>query len=723
MSLNRRKLTIGLVVLGALFLVYLAYTRLGGAARIDLTAQDPLPAALWAESALQSDSNTPKIGDVEVRTVTQTQFVHLNENGIPDRDFGFDTLLHKEGDQWEITKPYYSLFMPSFRCDVTADRGQVQCETAFGRPIPSDATFTGNVVIHVIPNEPNDPMEIFIYLDDVAFIAERSLFSTSSPVRFVSRIGQLVGRGMELVYDEGRNRLELFRIRKLESLRLRSAALGPLSNVTGRGKSPGGESTEPADANTVVLDAAGAPAGAASPYYECVFWKNVRIETPQQIVLARQRLAINNILWSGGKTALLDEPSAAAAPSTTAARAAEPNEPETAPYPGPKALDTTPSRFLAFSALPESSFDIIVTCEGGFVVGPKGIGTDAPEPNDLTEVAERPAPAVAVDPNHQTVSADRIDYDAVTSDAALAGPVQIGFLLDPNGLTGRDAQVELMPVTITAQKAVTFHAAANQIQLEGDCVVTLEWAEPEFTYEYVLTAPTLTLDLVEDPNASGGQMTLRHVRAEGGPISLRGLRKAGDELVGWVKLDGSRLDYDVRDRGFLLTGPGMMSLHNVAAAEPAGPEVDPNEFSLRRPCYALMSGFDRLTYSASTQRIVAESAERIQLGYIPILRDGSYGPAVNADAGHIEILLAQTPEGRTELATVIASRGITYEDETQRFAGSTLTYDHAKGLIRVTGDAEQPCSFNGALVNEIEMDVATGNLKMQIQAPSTLQIK
>ncbi len=720
MSLNGRKLAIGLVALGILFLVYLAYTRWGGIARIDLGVGEPFPNALPADSASLFDGNTPRIGGAQVGAVEQTEFIHTREGGGVDRKFGFDTLLHKEGDQWKITKPYYSLFMPQFRCDITADQGQVQCETAFGRPVPDNAMFSGNVVIHIVPNDPNDPKEVFIYLDDVAFIAERSLFSTIGSVKFVSRSAQLVGRGMELVYDEGRNRLELFRINDLESLRLRSAEIGSLSNVTGRGKTPSAESAPPADANAVALDAGGAPIDGAAPYYECVFWKNVRIETPEQIVVARQRLAINNILWSDDNAAPLDETPAAAAP------VAEPNEPEVVPYPGPKALDTKPSRFLAFSSLSESSFDIIVTCDGGFVVGPKGIGTDAPEPNDLTAVAEGPAPA-AVDPNHQTVRAERIDVDAVTSDVALAGPVQIDFTLDPNDLTARDAQGELMPVTITAQEAVTFLAATDQIRLDGDCVVTLRQAAETqdvafLSYKYALAAPRLTLDLVEDPNATEGQITLRHMTAEGGPVSVRGLRYACDELVGWVKLDGSRLDYDVVGKNFLVTGPGTISIHNAEAVE-AGPEVDPNAFSLRQPCYALMSNFDRLTYSASTQRIVAESAGRIQLGYIPILADGAYGPAVNADAGHIEVLLKQTPDGQTELATLTASRGITYEDETQDFAGSTLIYDHARGLVRVTGDADQPCYFNGALVNEIEMDVSTRNVKMQFQAPSTLQVR
>jgi hypothetical protein len=716
------------MVLGALVFVYLAYTRLGGDERIDLSTRDRLGAAMPTGSAARYDGNAPKIGGVSVGTIKQTTFVHKNEFGVVDREIGFDTLLPQKGDQWEVTKPYMRLFMPQFRCHVTADVGLVQCETALGgRLVPDDAMFSGNVVIHVIPSDPNDPMELFIYLDDVAFVAEQSLFSTVGPVKFVSRVAQLVGRGMELIYDEGRNRLELFRIRELESLRGRSADLKLLTDETRRDGAPVADSVQPADANAVVLTADAEPADEAADSYECVFWKNVRIETPEQIIVARQWLAVHNILWSGR-----DDVTPAQGTPAAAVSAAGPNEPEESqavPYPGPNALDTKPSKHIALNAMPESSFDIIVTCEGGFVVGPRGIGAGAPEPNEPVTVAPDggATSSPVVDPNRQTLFAEKIDVNAVTSEVVLAGPVQIGFALDANDLTGRGAADALMPVTVTAQDVVRYLAAANRVLLEGDCVVTMQQTieAPDQTpvrHEYAVRSPSLTLDLVEDPNGSRSEVALRHVAAFGGPVSVDGLRQAGDRTVGWVKLDGSRLDYDVPDGEFLVTGPGTISIHNAETIA-VGPDASPAELSLRRPCYARMSDFARLTYTAYTQRIVAESDERIQLGYLPILDDGSYGPVVNADTGHIEIALMQTPDGQIELRGLTASRGITFENDTQRFAGSVLTYDHATGLVHVTGDAAQPCYFNGILVDQIEMNVATGAVKTQLEGPGALLVR
>lgn len=735
------------MVLGALLLVYLAYTRLGGAERIDLTAGERLGGPLAIEGL--GDDGDPSGSGASSGTIRQTEFIHRNEHGVVDRRFGFDTLLRREGDQWEITKPYYTLSMAHFRCDITADRGQVHCETALGgTPIPDDARFAGNVVIHVVPNEPNDPQELFVYLDDVTFIAERSLFSTTGPIKFVSRFAQLVGRGMELVYDAGRNRVELFRLQELVSLRGRSADLKRLTEETRPGPSHAADANEPVgpgEPNEVVLTAGDAPAEEPSDYYECVLWENVRIETPQQIVVARQRLAINNILWSDRDDA--GPAQARPGPVSTAATVAgpnEPNRPEIVPYPGPNALDTAPSEFLALDTLPESAFDVVVTCDGGLVVGPRGIaaGMSAPsaadeaggrDPNAAAAGAGQALAAAGTDPNHQTLYAASIDVNAVTSDAALAGPVQIGFTLDANDLAGRDGAGGPIPVTVTARDAVRYRAATNQIGLEGDCRVTAHQTvvapdAPPARHEYVLTAPALLLDLMEDPNANG-QFKLRHVTAAGGPVSLHGVRRVGEDVLGWAKLDGLRLDFgaDANDANDLVvTGPGTISIYNAEAAAP-GDDMSPTELSLRRPCYALMSNFKRLTYSASALRIVAASDERIGLDYLPIRADGSYGPPTNADAGHIEILLAQTlgPDGRrhTELATLTASRGITYEDETQRFAGATLVYDHATARVHVTGDDDQPCYFNGFLVDQIEMDLATRHVKTDIQAPGTLPIK
>lgn len=724
MTANPRKLVIALLVLAPLLLIYLLYTRLDGGDDIDLTVRERVEDTRPRRATPPSDANTGRIGGIGVGTVRQTQFFHKNERGVVDREFGFDELLHRQGDQWEITKPYMRLFLPGFRCHVTANRGQVHCETALSGPVPGDAMFSGNVVIHVMPNEPNDLLaETYIYLDDVAFIAEQSLFATSGPIKFVSRVGQLVGRGLELVYDQGRNRLERFRIQQLESLRLRSADLLPLATT---GRNPGApgprdagpaQPTEPADANRPAIAGADVPIEPASDLYECVFWKNVRIETPEQIVAARRWLTINNILWSNSNAAAPETAAVASPPGP------EQDPPDVVPYPGPNALDTSPSSFVALSSLPESAFDVVVTCDGGFVVGPKGIGTAAPEPNETTAVAldAEVTPELGSDPNRQTLYAEQIDVDAATSDIDLAGPVQIGFVIDVGDLTGRPG--EPVPMTVTAQDAVRFLAATNQIHLQGDCTAMLRQTVAaadgtSFIEEYALSAPTLALDLIQEPNVS-----VRRLATSGGWVSVHGVRRIGDETSGWV-LEGTRLDGDITGESLVLIGPGQLSVHNPqSTGAAADPNADAGAFSLRQPCIARMKGFERLTYSTAAQRIVAASNDWMELSYLPILDDGSYGPVATAYAGHIEVLLEPTPDDRVELDRLIASQGILYEDDTQQFAGSRLTYEHGAGRVRVTGDAAWPCYYNDVPVDQIDMDLSGRNASGQIQNFGTLQIR
>lgn len=702
-----------------MILAYLAYMQTGGGPVMDMDARDGLVDSTRDRRLSQSSGDMGQIGGVGIGGIRQTRLFHTDHTGRIDREFGFEELLYTEGNQWVITNPYMRLFLGEVNCRVTADRGELELDTAFDRPSPDDATFSGNVVIHVFPADPNDPKDLFIYLDDVAFIAEQSLFSTTGAVRFVSRIAQLTGRGMELLYDESRSRLELFRIKDLESLRLRSDEFASLSDAGPRPE----DSSKAADDSAVPDKAVQKTAPeAGSDHYECVFHRNVTITTPEQKVIAKDRLVIGNILWSGSGR---DEPKVdSTGDSVGAAAVAEPNEP---PYPGPRAMDTRPSPAMALDAIPESFFDIVVTCDGGLVIAPKGSRSLEPDLGALgldtaAPVIEANQPAVA-DPNLQRLIAHRIDFDVSTTDLTLTGPVSMAFSLDPNELTGRDPDAELMPVTISAQDAVRFIAASNRIQLDGHCIVTLHKSESDFDYEYILTAPMLAVDLFEDPNARSGRrkIGLSRFEASGGPVAVRALRRQADELIGWVELHSQRLDFENDAQTFAVTGPGEIRLHN--GQEPDTP-VDPNEFSLRQPCFAFLTGFDSLAYSARTNTIVADAKDRqILLDYFPQI-DGSYDKRhVQADAGRIEIVLTQTERGHTDLLSLTASQGIAYEDPLNRFNGAVLFYDHPQTLVTVSGDSRQPCSFNGAPVERIRMNLSTGATKAEGLGPTTIQLR
>ena len=742
MNVNVRKVAVGLVVLGVIVLAYVTYMRFGSHPPLDFDTDKLVPDV--AREAIDDVSGTSvgTVGGVGIRTIEQTSFFHTDANGDVDREFGFDELIHSDEDRWEITNPYMRLFLGDLRCRVTADRGRVELETAdtaLGQPMPSDAEFTGNVVIRIIPSEPNDPKALFIYLDDVAFLADQSLFSTTGKVKFVSRSAQLVGRGMDLLYDDAARQLRWFRVRDLESLRLRSEEFGTLDDARQRDE----ESAAPAEtpekpvetaAHTVTpTDPNTPPAAVGAGVYECIFFSNVTITTPGESITARDRFAIHNILWSdsepneAGAETVAPDPNAPAEVEV----AADPNDTASPAFPGTRALDTRPSESLELEAIPESFFDVVVTCDNGFVIAPKGSPRLIPDPNEWNLIAARrmadgkePPVEPVVDPNRQVAIAQRIEFDATSTDTTLSGPVTLTFALDANDLTGRDSDKGHAPVTITAQDSVRYIAAAERIELNGNCAVTLQQTEPNYTYEYMLTAPRLALDLMEDPNAAPDDIgiTLRRFVALGGPVAVHAQRKAGADLVGWVELKATQFDFQSQRQEFVVSGPGIISLHN---GEDIDVGADPNEFSIGQPCFALMQNFDTLTYSALTNLIVADADDQmIQLDYIPEI-DGSYDHEedVRAYAGRIEIALAQIAEDRFDLASIAARRGIEFVDSENEFQGAELFYDHAQDLITVTGDADQSCYLNGALVDRIEVNPKTGRIKTELQEPSMIPLR
>jgi len=109
------------------------------------------------------------------------------------------------------------------------------------------------------------------------------------------------------------------------------------------------------------------------------------------------------------------------------------------------------------------------------------------------------------------------------------------------------------------------------------------------------------------------------------------------------------------------------------------------------------------------------------MDYIPAV-DGLYNEHVSAKASHVEALLYKLPSGQTELSTLTATGGIEYEDKDKQFVGSNLFYDHQAAVVKVKGDKSQPCYYNGALVDGIEMDIKTGRVKAKNVGPSVLQI-
>ena len=129
------------------------------------------------------------------------------ETGEIEREFGYSRMGNVKGREWEIEKPYMYIYRPDLTCKITAENGRVIIEDALGQPSPTDATLTGNVIVHIEPKETSSISESFLYLNDIIYIGDQSKITSTGPVRLVSDNARLNGQGMELVYNDEFNRL------------------------------------------------------------------------------------------------------------------------------------------------------------------------------------------------------------------------------------------------------------------------------------------------------------------------------------------------------------------------------------------------------------------------------------------------------------------------------------------------------------------------------------
>ncbi len=696
MSFRLRKLFVGLVSLGAVFAIYLLYSQISETPQIDIDA-----GAEFADSVPESNigelgSEIGKIGDVGVGTVQKARFTHLNENKEIDREFGFEKLLHEVGDEWHIEKPYMNIFQRNFKCYLTADEGTVRVETAAGRPSPKNGTLTGNVVIHILPENSSDIKESFIYLDDVVFISEKSQFSTTGPVKFVSEGAQMHGRGLELVYNSELGQLESLRIIHLETLQLKASLKASLfSPAKAEVDKPAAVnvSEEPKLSQKTSKQVIEQPEG---EYYRCLFSKNVVIDCPEQLVFADE-IFINNIFWSKGSSEKSGEADTASADNAeahdvTVAERSEPNE-----------------------SL-EEFVDIVITCDNGILVTPMdfpGAPKNFAKLGTETSMTNNRGPKGLKEANGRTtLIAQRIDYCVSTGDTIAGGPSELTFYV--SDIMGAETKETAVPVKVTAQKEAKFLPALNQVIFEGDCLCTMFREDSNSQQKYTLSAPQLTVDLSKDDVSDAD---IEHLTASGGVVKLATVKTAGEKLLGGVEIKCAKFDYDIGRQLFLATGPGLIKVDNSDISKP---KADLGRFSLRRRCYAVVRNFETLKYSLEANRIIADnSRERILIDYFPIVQ-GQYGQQVTASAGHVEVNLIETADGQIELSTLSAEGGIDYEEEDIQFEGSELFYDANKSIMTVQGDELQPCYFNGALGDAFEYNLKTGRVKAKIIGPGAL---
>jgi hypothetical protein len=500
--------------------IYLLYICISKTPSISVDAGSELVGSDADSKTNGPDGKIGKIGDVGVVTFKKPRYLHRNKNKEVDREFGFEVLVHEEKDRWDIEKPYLNVFQPTFTCYVTADRGKVQVETAVGRPTPKDATFTGNVVFHILPEGSSAVKEGILYLDDIAFLSERTQFSTAGPVKFVSQDAQMLGRGLELIFNDQLQQLEFLRIIDLKNLHIKSSQTTLHSGTAEVNEPPAaGKKTKPeqqtpsaGSQEAQILPATNQPQARQSEgeYYKCVCSKNVIIDTPEQLVFADQQVSINNIFWSKAAGSKSDKVRTADTSVSAKAPSLDGNDVKVQPADGGSvAKRSEPNK------LPEQVVDVTVTCDGGIVITPM-VSAAAQESSDIFEPnipAAKAPPDFNAPAGRTTFVTRKIDYDASTGEAVASGPSALTFYA--TNTVGAEANQPSIPVKITAQKGTKFLPALNQAIFDGNCLCIMPQGNSADRRDCTLSAPMLTVNLPKDKS----KKSLPDILASG-PVEL-----------------------------------------------------------------------------------------------------------------------------------------------------------------------------------------------------------
>ncbi len=736
-----RKFYIGFISLALILVIYLLYSRLGTTTLPDTAKQADFIDNVADSNISEFESKVGRIGDVGVGSVEMANFITRNENQEVEREVGFKRLLNKSRDIWETEKPFMNIYRRNFICNVTAGTGTIRVETAVGKTTPKDATFTSNVVIHILPVGSGNVKESYMYLDDITFISDKSLLSTANSVRYVSQDARMLGTGLELVYDDLLERLEYLWIIDLESLNIKKSQVDILTGSKKQDKEPAdtNEQTEtkqtsktavaPDAAKTQIASPQPAPEQVKGEYYNCLFSKNVLIDSPDELVFAQDKIFINDIFWAKSSGSQPDE----ADTDTQAASAAQPNNAAGVAEKRPQSADNDDTKNVTAAKPAEPNEptdkpqDIVITCDNGFIIAlkdsPKILEKLAKTSIGTTEPAYRRPEKFDRAEERRTFLSRRINYNALTDDVIATGESELKFYTAGIGQT--DPNKPAMPVTVTAQKQVRFLPASNQAVFEGDCRCDMLQTDPNFLQQYTLLAPKLTIDLIKDTSdrTSVSTPAIKHFTADGGLVRLQSLKTAGKKLLGGTRLESRKFDYDPVAGLFVATGPGIITMDNSKISTST---TETGKFSLSKPCYAVVREFETLKYFIQKNRIVADapSEDGLIIDYFPAV-DGKFqiDRQATVTTPHIQADLVKTASGQSKLSTLSATGWIIYQDQGKQFDGSSLFYDAGKSLVTVNGDQLRPCHYNGAPVDAIEWDLKTDKVKAEIVGPAILQMK
>ena len=752
-----RKLTTGAITFLIVLGIFIIYSHFSDTPNIQVGKRSKTQKITDSDT----DEDIGKIAEgMGVGTIDKARFIDLDPiTKEITREWGFKQLLHQREQEWEIDKPYMNIYRDNFECYITADTGIITLESGVTRPMAKSAVFTGHVLIHIEPKGEKSLERSDIYFDDITFDSDRSMFSTPGPIRFISEQALLTGRGMEFIYDQEQNRIELIRILRLESLRLKTQQNVELfsntqkTNNTNIAKAKDETVSEPQTrriaktqlqpkltdkkakekTETQVTLPDKKPEEKTGQRYRCLLRKNVVIDAPEQLVIAFDEFVINDIIGDALEAKPQQQNTKTPENKNDEPKkiAAEKNITQDVPV-----IDIEIEK-QHIQTTPETEFvDIIITCDDGIIVTPMD---NTVEYTSSIHVEQKPQTSLddliklKEKSERTTFVAEKIDYfynpSGDIGDIIARGNSELIFYVEQQ--TQGDQNIALVPVEVTAKEKTMFLPGQNTAVFLGGCVAKMVGKNRNIEQKRIISAPKFTVVLDEQKDPDSSMPGLKRFTAGDGVVRLSSVKTRGDELLAGVELKCSQFDYDPISQLFAATGPGIITVDNSKMSKPKfGQRV--GQFSLQKPCWAFVRDFKKLQFFFKTNEIVADAKlyETLRIDYFPVEKDG-YGPQLTATANQMVAKIIETPNGKNELSTFHAKGGVTYEEEARntiwgkgkevQFVGSDFTFDAKKGQINAWGNEDQPCLLNGTIVDGIKYNVENQSMKATMVGPGILQ--
>lgn len=697
----QRKLKIWLISMAGVLLAYTLYSLVSENPDI----KNPKPYSVTFEQPDPNGADQSQAGAAEKARWE----IRDPETKKLERIIGFDRLISQSAEEWVTEAPFMTVFEKDFHFEITADTGAVEIETIAGKSTPKDALFSGNVTVHIIPNDTSETKESFVYLDDVTFDSDRSTFSTNGSMHYISEDAELLGSGLEIVYNDEQSRLEFFRMAKLEFLHVKMSQDND-SSAFAQKQQPAEMSSS---ASRTASDKPGPEPDKEDEFYELLLKENVIIKHGSQMIFAN-KISIGNILWSKSAP---DEKS-------------RPNlEQDSAP--GQKPLRST-------AQAEQKKTSVFITCDGGIIVRPVADNKSSDQSIPFSDIVvddKKFANSVAeykrvnmscsgqTGDDRSVLVADAINFDSSTENAMAEGLVELFFYMKSTDAQTQNARY--FPGSITARKSAHYYSESDRIVFNGNVVAGRTEGTNDQSRRSEVSSEQLIVELAADrADKDFAGSDISNVTFTGDLVKVESIYTSGEKTLSHTRLRCIELNFDNQTNLVNAEGPGRIviaRLEEPIAADRKSP------FSLQNPCYALVEGFDLLRWDMANSLISAQSdmTKGIHIGYAPIVSGKPSGRVVKIETRDIDINYNEFYPGEFELTDLIASGGIVYyEEDGHELIGDNLVYDAYRSVIRVNPGSNNNCMLDGIFVEDIELNLRTGHVETSLgSGPGMLPTK